>query len=106
MRLLLILLLLLGCAKTVTIRSYAIDNGTLVMVRETTVKQKHIKANIRFIDAGGPVEIEPLIKDENEFSFFGLTKSLFETAVDTAKDTIHWNIGETESDKTEINIEK
>jgi hypothetical protein len=91
-----------GCTKTVTITSYSLDNGTWCKVRETTVKQSHINANIRFIDAGGPVEIEPLIKNENGFSYFDLTKSLWDAGIETAKDTIHWNIGET--DKTEINI--
>ena len=104
MRYLLLLLLISGCAKTVTITSYVNVNGKMQPIRKTVVKQRHMEGNVRFVDQNGPVEIETLLKDDG-FSFSELTKGLWDSAVETAKDTLHFNIGDTQSDKTNIHIE-
>ena len=100
----LLLLMFCSCTKVVKIKTYNLDNGTWVLTRQTEIRQKYITANVRFIDRSGPVEIEPLIKKDDEFSFWNLTKGLWETSVEVAKDTLHFNVGDTESDKTIINV--
>ncbi len=94
-----------GCAKSVTIKTYSLDNGTnkMILTRKSVVKMRWVKANIRFVEPQyGPTEIEALPPKEG--SRWGMAGVLFGEAISIAKSTLHWNVGDTQEDKTEINI--
>ena len=85
-------------------QSWVPDNetGKMSLIAETIIISRGSKSNVRALKTPhGAVEADML---GNEGKAWGFLKEAGKALLDTAKESVNLNIGETEDDNTDINI--